>query len=287
MELSCTFAMSLKQLPLISFPLYIPGPRAVLRWLARWRLVWLVLLGTLLLSGCVKSDVGITFDGPTHGTIVQHIRFGDQVTRLNANTIQILLDNLNQRARPLGGTVKKRDRQTATITIPFSTSQDLVTKFNRFLSADEPTSGRKRKVGLDLPKINSQIKIAQGNFILLERRHVVYDLDLRALGVTDPDGDVLVDANALIDLEFSLLTPWGARSIASPGSPRALTRQRGKQLVWALQPGQMNHLEAVFWMPNPIGIGTLIIAVLIGGGIYYKRNSNTPTIASVSAPVIS
>ena len=269
------------------FPLYIPGPKAVWRWLARWRLVWMILLGSLLLSGCVKSDLGITFASPTRGTIVQHIRFGDQVTRLNASTIQVLLNNLNQRTKPLGGSVHRRDRQAATVTIPFSNSQDLVTKFNRFLSSEDAANPRDRKVSLDLPKINSQLKIAAGNFILLERRHLVYDLDLRSLGISAPDGNILVDTNSLLELEFALQTPWGARNLASAASPRPVMRQRGHQLVWRLQPGQVNHVEAVFWLPNPIGIGSLIIVLLVGGGIYFKRTAAVPSVGPAASAVSS
>ncbi len=246
--------------------------------------MWLILLSSLLLSGCVKSDLGIAFDSPTHGTIVQHIHFGDQVTRLNTSSIQGLLDNLNQRAKPLGGSVRRRDRQTATITIPFSNSQDLATKFNRFLSTEKAAKGRDPKVSLDLPKINSQLKLKAGNFILLERRHLIYDLDLRTLGISSADGDVLVDANSVLDLEFALRTPWGARSIVNATSSRPLTRQRGKQLIWHLQPGQINHIEAVFWMPNPIGIGSLVIVLIVAGGIYFKRNFTVPASVPASSP---
>jgi Protein of unknown function (DUF3153) len=270
--------------PTFPFSLYIPGPKAVWRWFAHWRLVWLVLLGSLLLSGCVKSDLGITFDSPTSGTIVQHIRFGDQVTRLNASTIQVLLDNLNQRAKSLGGAVRRRDRQAATITIPFSNSQDLVTKFNRFLSAEDAANARRRKVGLDLPKINSQLKIEPGNFLLLERRHLIYELDLRSLGISAPDGNVLMDTNSLLELEFALQTPWGARYLANATTPTPVKRHRGKQLVWRLQPGQINHIEAVFWLPNPIGIGSLIIMLIVGGGIYFKRHATVSSIVPTSSP---
>jgi Protein of unknown function (DUF3153) len=250
----------------------MPSSQPRLRWLGQLRRVVILLLGCLLLTGCVKSDIGITFDNPTHGTIVQHIQFGEQVTRLSAPTTQVLLDTLDQRVRQLGGTLRRRDRQSATVTIPFSTSQDLATKFNRFLNPDL-TPSRGRKVSLALPKIDSRLKVEQGNFILLERRHVVYDIDLRSLGVSSPEGNTLLDPSSLLDLEFTLKAPWGARStVNSLNAIRPTTRQRGKQLVWVLKPGQKNHLEASFWMPSPIGLGTLMITLIVGAGIYIKRN---------------
>jgi len=54
-------------------------------------------------------------------------------------------------------------------------------------------------------------------------------------------------------LEFSLNTP-GVRSVEkAENDVRPESYQKGRQLVWTLKPGQLNHLEAV-WLPSPIGI---------------------------------
>jgi hypothetical protein len=44
----------------------------------------------------------------------------------------------------------------------------------------------------------------------------------------------------------------------------------GNQLTWKLQPGKQNHLEAIFWIPSPIGIGAVAIAILVGIGFWLK-----------------
>jgi hypothetical protein len=47
-------------------------------------------------------------------------------------------------------------------------------------------------------------------------------------------------------------------------------QQQGKQLVWKLKSGAENHLEAVFWVPSPLGIGTVAIVLLVIGGIFLR-----------------
>ncbi|NJM84994.1 MAG: DUF3153 domain-containing protein [Leptolyngbyaceae cyanobacterium RM2_2_21] len=42
-----------------------------------------------------------------------------------------------------------------------------------------------------------------------------------------------------------------------PDCPLALPEGRSLQL------GQLNHMEAVFWVPSPIGLGAAAIAVLM------------------------
>jgi hypothetical protein len=44
----------------------------------------------------------------------------------------------------------------------------------------------------------------------------------------------------------------------------------GKQVIWTLKPGEINQLEAIFWVPSPIGIGTVIIILITALGIYLK-----------------
>ena len=75
-----------------------------------------------------------------------------------------------------------------------------------------------------------------------------------------------------MELDFSLNTPWGARSneTAVAGAIVSKSFQEGKELVWKLKPGEINYLEAVFWIPSPVGIGALIIALFVAAGISLK-----------------
>ena len=88
-------------------------------------------------------------------------------------------------------------------------------------------------------------------------------MDLRPLALNGPDGEPLASPGSLLGLEFQLQTPWGA-SVTAPGLP--LQRQ-GNTLTWTLQPGQLNHLEADFWIPSPIGLGALGIGLLLVLGL--------------------
>ena len=228
------------------------------------------------LSGCVKYDVGITFDSPTRGAIAQHIRLDERLTSASSGTAQAWLANIEQRARQVRGKTRRLSSKEVLITIPFTTGQELEQKFNTFFSAKTKVK-TSRKV--ELPPIESHLTVKQGNFLLLERRKLIYDVDLRSLGVALPGGDVLVDSSPLLDLQFELTTPWGAKNIVRPGS--VASRRVGKQLIWMLQPGQKNHLEAAFWMPSPLGIGTVVIIAIIAAGTYIK-NQQTPTIGEAS-----
>ncbi|HCF28384.1 MAG TPA: DUF3153 domain-containing protein, partial [Cyanobacteria bacterium UBA11049] len=47
--------------------------------LAQVRLFGVVLLASLLLSGCVQYQVGVNFSHPNRGEIVQHIKLGERL----------------------------------------------------------------------------------------------------------------------------------------------------------------------------------------------------------------
>jgi hypothetical protein len=251
----------------------------------------MMLLASLLLSGCVQYDVGINFESPNRGEIVQHIKLGDRLTSLSGATAQQWLDTVEQRTRRLGGKIQRNSNQEATVTIPFSSGADLNTKFNEFLNPAPPKGTAKRTEPV-LPEIKSDFHLSQSNFLLLQRNRLSYTLDLRSLGVSSANGDLLVNPSSLLDLAFQLNTPWGARSVNTAAHAISAVRgQKGHQLLWTLQPGQINHLEAVFWLPSPLGIGTVVIVLLVLGGWYLKyqtlpgqtRPGHTPSSTQIPA----
>jgi hypothetical protein len=66
-----------------------------------------------------------------------------------------------------------------------------------------------------------------------------------------------------------LKTPWGAKTIQrTENAP--VPQKNHNQLVWHLNPGELNHIEAVFWLPSPLGIGTLLIVLFVGVGYYLR-----------------
>jgi Protein of unknown function (DUF3153) len=238
--------------------------------LSRLRAIAFLLLASLCLSGCVQYDVGIRFDNQTHGAIVQHIRLGEQFTNFSGSVAQDWLKSIKQRTRKLGGRTRQINSQELAVTIPFSNGADLTDKFNQFFQPTPLADERSKTTAPEIPELQSDLKLTQSNFLLLERDRLVFDLDLRSLGVLSANGNLLVSPGSLLDLEFSLETPWGASSVGSADGSTLIAQQQGKQLVWTLKPGAVNHLEAVFWVPSPLGIGTVAIALLVAGGVYLR-----------------
>ena len=121
-------------------------------------------------------------------------------------------------------------------------------------------------------KLNSQVNIRQSNLVFVERNYLDLAIDLRALNLLTQQDKVIIDKDSLANLEFELTTPWIARSIDSEDSLKP-TANFPKDLVWQLKPGEVNHIQAVFWLPSPIGIGTaaIILLAILGYLIKYRR----------------
>ena len=101
---------------------------------------------------------------------------------------------------------------------------------------------------------------------------------MRSLSLISTNTNVVVNPSSLLDFNFSLNAPWGGRSIAKAENAIPANKQ-GKQLVWRLQPGQVNHIEAVFWLPSPLGIGTIVIVLFVALGVYLRdRVKPTPAV---------
>ncbi|GAB4460493.1 MAG: DUF3153 domain-containing protein [Elainellaceae cyanobacterium] len=230
------------------------------------RLLPLLLL-CLCLTGCIQYDVGITYDSQTHGELVQRIRLDGQIPAARQSTARAWLDGLERQARKLGGKVRHPSKQESLITIPFNNGKDLAAKFNRFFN---PSQEERRQLWgpdlAELPAIAARMTVRESNLLLVQRNRLSLDLDLRSLAVRAADGSLLVSPGGLLDVDFNLNTPWGVRSVDSTPEPKLGNRQ----LTWILQPGELNHLEAVFWVPSPLGLGTVAIAVIVGIGALIK-----------------
>ncbi len=224
------------------------------------------------LTGCVQYDVGISFDNQVHGQIIQHIKLGKQLQSFNPEQSEEWLHSIESRSQQVHGRVKRLSEEEIEVIIPFYNGVDLETKFNQFFNPVEPKkSGDPDPTAADLPEIKSQLKIKQNNFLLVLRNRLNYDLDLRSLSVLAANGNVLISPGSVLDLEFRLNTPWGARSI--PTAPDAIapeSHNEAKQLIWNLKPGQLNQIEAIFWIPSPIGIGAVVIILFMGFGAFLK-----------------
>ncbi|WP_375505125.1 DUF3153 domain-containing protein [uncultured Nostoc sp.] len=236
-------------------------------------ILWLVLLTSLLLTGCVKYDVGLNFDNSNSGELVQHIKLGERLTSFSGDSVYEWLNSIERRARQLEGKTQRVSQEEIIVTIPFSSGRELQEKFNEFFNsrANQASESVGSQSDSELPKIESNVLLEQNNFLLLVRNRLIYDLDLRSLSLIASKGNVLANAGSILDLEFSLKTPWGAKNIQL--TETAIEPEKnGNRLVWKLQPGELNHIETIFWLPSPLGIGALLIIVFVWGGLYLRYN---------------
>jgi hypothetical protein len=101
-----------------------------------------MLLLSLLLSGCVRYDVGVRFDSANRGEFVQHIQIEERLKQFSGGTAQQWLALIKERTQRLGGRLEQLPDDDLLVTIPFTSSGELQTKFNQFFSPlenDSPT----------------------------------------------------------------------------------------------------------------------------------------------------
>lgn len=231
----------------------------------------LILGLVVFLGGCVRYEVGVNFVHQHRGEIVQHIQLAQQLTNLSQAEVQKWFASIESRAKQEKGKTQRVSPREIVVTIPFSNGLELVDKFNHFFNPNpQGTSGIAEGEGLDLVQLNAQMSLQQSNWLLGERDRLSLKVDLRALGVLSHQGNIIISPGSLIDLEFGLNVPWGGRSLAGENALTPEVREGGNQLAWQLQPGQINKIEAVFWVPSPLGIGSVIIALLMVAGFYLK-----------------
>lgn len=219
------------------------------------------------LTGCVRYDVGVNFNSPHNGKIVEHIKIGQQLNNLDRSDIRKWLNSIESRAERLQGKVKNPNPEELLITIPFNNGKELTTKFNELFHSIPDSPGI--ATDAELLKLDSQINLRQNNLVFLERNTLDMIVDLRALNILAHQGKIDVENDRLIDLEFKLNTPWIAYPVLGDDNLQPIPDPT-KQLVWHLQPGKINHLKAVFWLPSPIGIGAAVIVLLMNVGFYLK-----------------
>lgn len=244
------------------------------------------MLSSLLLSGCVHYEVGIQFQDQTHGQIIQHINLGQRLTSFSGDVLNEWLRSIDRRVKRLDGKTKRVSNEEIVVTIPFYNGSDLADKFNQFFNANATTDPNLNlNETTALPQFSSQLTLQQNNWIFALRNHLNLDLDLRSLSLLSTPDEVLVSSGNLLELEFGLTTPWGAKILQSTAESSStdlfslVPKQEGKETIWTLKPGEINHLEAIFWVPSPIGIGTVIIIgiIYLGYNLRYKFLANIGT----------
>lgn len=255
--------------PLPNFPTR-RGIRSIVRLFLRLRLLWIVVIASLFLSGCVDYQVGIRFADANHGEMVHSIHFNQPITGISSTLLTTWLETIEKTVKKDGGRILHPSQQEWLIQVPFYNTKDLETKFSHLVQPPAPPRSR---LGSKLPaNVDSRLHFTTGNLILWQRHHLQYDLDLRGLEFALPTVESTADP---VSIEIRLNTPWGAKPLPTPDTASVI-QKRGNQLMWKPKPGQINNLDTVFWVPNYLGIGTVIIVLLVIVGIYRKSEMAPP-----------
>ena len=239
-------------------------------WLLPFVLTILVFLG-----GCVNYDVGINFQGQHRGTIVQRIELKDQLIDLSPEVVREWLTSIEKRSQDLQGKTEILSPREIIITVPFSNGKELADKFNRLFNPNSQSISQLSKVKQPArEQLYGGISLHQSNFLLLERNSLSLALDLRSFNLlSQPENNLIVDPNSSLDLKLNLNTPLGAKSITNKNLLTPEVLDDGHQLIWQLEPGKINRIETVFWIPSTLGIGTVVITILVLLGFYIKHKT--------------
>lgn len=222
--------------------------------LRRWLLTGLVCIVTVLCSGCFQYDLTLHFDHQAHGQIQQRIQLSQRTAALTAPALDTWLQAMRARVRSLGGTVTQHQPDQMILTVPFSNGSDLASCYRQLFQTDPEAS----LIIPGIARVPSQLTLEQANRLLAVRNHLVLDLNLRDL----PQSDRWEP-----QLKFILQTPWGLSHIAPDSLPGQSSPQ---QTSWSLQPGQVHHIDVVFWVPSWLGLGSLAIALVVLLGYFLK-----------------
>jgi hypothetical protein len=229
----------------------------------------LLISASLILTGCVQYDLGINFNNTNNGELVQHIKLSEKLTSFSGDYIYDWLHSVEHRARKLDGSAKRILPEEVIVKIPFTNGRELQEKFSDFFNYRTSQKPNVVTNNADLPNTASSLIVQDKNFLLLSRNRLVYDLDLRSLSVLTSKGNVLSGTGSILNLEFKLQTPWGVKNIQQT-EDAIEPEKNGNQLIWKLKPGKLNHIEVIFWLPNLLGIVSLIIIIFVWGGFYLR-----------------
>jgi Protein of unknown function (DUF3153) len=221
-------------------------------------------LVAIALSGCVKYDTGINFHGFNDGEIVQHIQLDERLTSFNSQAVSTWLTSIEQRTSQAGGRIDRLSDREFEIAIPFASTQELVAKTNQFFNPN-PTANNGTA-----SKFYARLQVEQSNWLAIVKNHLIFDIDLRAIATTNTDAKVAIAANNFVDLKFRIQSPWSLKTTDLSTSPHLVKTTEGNQTTWQLQPGQIERIDTVFWLPNPLGIGAIVITIVSMLGYYLK-----------------
>ncbi|BAZ90512.1 hypothetical protein NIES932_20120 [Raphidiopsis curvata NIES-932] len=237
-------------------------------------MIILIIFMSLILSGCVNYNLGMNFYDTNNAEWIQHIRIAENLTNFSTDYLQEWFNALSRRANKIGGSTKYISPGELVVKIPFTHGQELEQKLATLYPHSLQTS-------LHEPiNITSNITLKENNFLFLSRNNLIYQLDLRSLaGVVAQKNSSDKTQISLFNIDFTLKTPWGIKNIKNINSTvKPLPPETSnRQITWQMQLGELNQIEVVFWLPNMLSIGTLIIIIIVLCGYYLKYcRSNIP-----------
>lgn len=244
-------------------------PVIITKFISRWltpiyrQLTILCCILAIALSGCVKYETGINFSSLNYGEIVQHIQIGEQLNSFSQQAVKTWLTSIEARTKVAQGRIEYLNAGEVNVVIPFNNARELVDKIDGYFNSTSLSNPEDSS-------FNAHMQIQQNNFFLAVRNHLTYDLDLRSQIVKSTDPKVSIASGDLVDIKFSIQSPWGVNSPDLADSIKGISEPKDRQKSWKLQSGKMNHLEAFFWLPNPLGIGSIVITFISILGYYLK-----------------
>ena len=222
----------------------------------------------IALSGCVKYDTGVNFSSLNSGEIVEHIQLSEQLNSFSQNAVKAWIASIEQRTIQAQGHLEHLNDRELQVIIPFNNARELVTKIDRYFNPAANAETRS--------KFNAHMQVNQLNFLLVVRNHLTYNIDLRSLSLAEPLSGTIspkpklsVAPNNFVDLDFSLQSPWSIKNGNTSNfvSVKAIS---DRQITWHLKAGELNHIDAIFWLPNSLGIGAVLIVLVSCAGYYLK-----------------
>lgn len=231
--------------------------------------ILLLLFLIISLTGCVKYDVGVTFPQAHSGTLIQHIKLGDPLANVNQGKGNTWLKNIERQTIKLGGKTKRISKEELVVSIPFNNGQELVDKFNDFFVPQMSEKSQKNIPENNSNDLSAKMSIQQNNLLILERNSLNIKADLSSLGLISDEGTIIISSGNLIDLQVQFNFPWGAKLINKNEFPKWEKTPNNEYNI-ILEPGKINDITAIFWLPNYVGLGTIAIALFILLGYYLK-----------------
>jgi Protein of unknown function (DUF3153) len=235
------------------------------KFISRWlgQITSLCCILAIALSGCVKYETGINFSSLNYGEIVQHIQIGEQLNSFSQQAVKTWLASIESRTKAAAGHIEYLNGGEVNAIVPFNNSRELVDKIDRYFNSTAISTQ-------DDASFKAHMQVQQNNFFLVVRNHLTYDIDLRSQIVKSTDPKVSIASGDLVDINFSIQSPWGVSSPDLPDSINGVSGTNDRQKSWKIQSGKMNHIEAFFWLPNPLGIGSIVIIFISIVGYYLK-----------------